>query len=76
MPDEAVRQTKDAFTLALVCNVEENTAVERVVMYARTGPMLRVKFEGEPCNNCENFALVRRGLRLECENCEWVQSCL
>jgi hypothetical protein len=76
MPDDAVRQLKDAHTLALVCNVEDNTAAERVAMYARTGPMLPVKFEGEPCNNCNNFTLVRDGLMLKCETCEWEQGCL
>jgi hypothetical protein len=76
MPDRALRQTKDPYVLAILCNVEQRTAAERLSQFAKTGPMLAVTFEGELCNNCENFTLVRDGLKLECETCGWVQNTL
>src|SRR5436305_2633244 len=46
IPDRALRQTKDPYTLALLCNVEERTAIERLAQFAKTGSMLPVTFEG------------------------------
>jgi hypothetical protein len=73
IPDRAIRQIKDPYTLALLCNVEERTVIERLAQFAKTGPMLPITFEGEPCNNC---TLVRKGLKLECDTCGWAQNSL
>jgi Zn-dependent peptidase ImmA (M78 family) len=75
MPDRVLLKTIDPYLIAILCNVDEKVAIERVASYKKTGPMLHITYDGEPCGECGNFTLVRNGTCLECDTCGGTTGC-
>jgi Zn-dependent peptidase ImmA (M78 family) len=69
MPDQALRETADAHQLSIRCNVDLGIAEQRVKSYGRTGAMYLPKYEGDACDECSNFTVIRNGTSTRCDTC-------
>lgn len=69
VPDHIAVQARNAETLAFSCLITEEAAARRIDEARSARKILSPSYEGDPCDKCSNFTLVRIGTCMKCDTC-------
>jgi hypothetical protein len=69
IPSHVARRYSDSKILSAVTNTPEKLAKGRLAAILNEKKVLNPSYEGEMCEGCGDFTLVREGRRLTCDNC-------
>ncbi|SRR6266581_2784095 len=74
-PDHVVLKLGDADVIAGLCVISDELALKRYTEAKNTKEVLHQKYEGDMCNECSNFTLIRNGCTTTCDTCGRSMSC-
>ena len=76
LPDELVEKFNDEELLHIFCGTPRTVVRERLASFREARRASIKRFEGDACNRCGNFTIVRDGNRLKCNTCGLVTGAL
>ena len=76
LPDELVEKFNDEELLHIFCGTPRTVVRERLASFREARRASIRRFEGDACNRCGNFTIVRDGNRLKCNTCGLVTGAL
>ncbi len=74
-PDHIVLKLRDTDVIAGLCVISDELALKRYTEAKNTKEVLHQKYEGDMCNDCSNFTLIRNGCTTTCDTCGQSMSC-